>query len=122
MIDVGGNFTDITDDTIEDIHLDYAITIHKLQGSQWPKWMLNLPSYASRMTGRLLLYTAVTRPSSELMMKGNSSLIQSAINMGNCSLKRIPNIIELKYNTIGNAVEAFDSPTAIIETFIGFQK
>nr|WP_295506169.1 protein kinase [uncultured Pseudoalteromonas sp.] len=31
-------------------------------------------------------------------------------------------LIELKYNTIGDAVDVFGSPAAIRETFIGFQK
>lgn len=80
-----------------DINLGYAIMIHKSQGSQWPKCILMLPSYASRMTDQSLLYTAVTRPSSELVMMGGLSLIQSAINMGNSSSKRITNITPFLY-------------------------
>lgn len=92
VMNIDGNHIDITDDTIENIDLGYAITIHKSQGSQWPKCILMLPSYASRMTDQSLLYTAVTRPTSELVMMGDSSLIQSAIDMGNSATKRITNI------------------------------
>jgi type I restriction enzyme R subunit len=38
------------------------------------------------------------------------------------SPSKMRSLIELKYNTIGDAVEVLGSPTAIRETFIGFQK
>ncbi|MFV3350101.1 ATP-binding domain-containing protein [Aeromonas veronii] len=92
VMNIDRNLIDITDDTIENIDLGYVITIHKSQGSQWSKCIFMLPSYASRMTVQSLMYTAVTRPSRELVMMGYSSLIKSAIEIGNSSLKRITNI------------------------------
>ncbi|QDC91612.1 hypothetical protein FIU11_02085 [Vibrio furnissii] len=47
------------------------------------------------------------------------STISVAIQL---SPSKMRNLIELKYNTIGDAVEVFGSPAAIRETFIGFQK
>lgn len=38
------------------------------------------------------------------------------------STNKMRSLIELKYNTIGDAVELFGSPTAIRETFMGFQE
>lgn len=38
------------------------------------------------------------------------------------SPSKMRSLIELKYNTIGDAVDVFGSPAAIRETFIGFQK
>jgi hypothetical protein len=55
VMNIDRNLIDITDDTIENIDLGYVITIHKSQGSQWPKCIFMLPSYASRMTcGRVI--------------------------------------------------------------------
>ncbi|MDN5500121.1 MULTISPECIES: hypothetical protein [Shewanella] len=47
------------------------------------------------------------------------STISVAIQL---SPSKMRNLMELKYNTIGDAVEVFGSPAAIRETFIGFQK
>ena len=38
------------------------------------------------------------------------------------SPSKMRSLIELKYNTISDAVDVFGSPAAIRETFIGFQK
>jgi exodeoxyribonuclease V alpha subunit len=92
VMNIDGKNVDITGDTIEIIDLGYAITIHKSQGSQWPKCILLLPKYASRMTDQSLIYTAVTRPSEELVLMGDSALIESAINKGNSASKRLTNI------------------------------
>jgi exodeoxyribonuclease V alpha subunit len=92
VMDIDGNIVEITDDTIQNIDLGYAITIHKSQGSQWPKCILLLPEYASRMTDQSLIYTAITRPSKELVMMGDSALIESAIKKGNSASKRLTNI------------------------------
>ena len=43
VMQIDGKLVDITDDTIDSIDLGYAITIHKSQGSQWPKCILMLP-------------------------------------------------------------------------------
>jgi len=92
VMSIDGKFVDITDETITSIDLGYAITIHKSQGSQWPKCILLLPDYASRMTDQSLIYTAVTRPSRELVLMGDSALIESAIEKGNSASKRLTNI------------------------------
>ncbi|MDN3558200.1 AAA family ATPase [Halomonas maura] len=92
VMQINGNDIDITDDTIQSIDLGYAITIHKSQGSQWAKCILMLPSYASRMTDQSLIYTAVTRPTKELVLMGDSVLIDRALRRGNLFSKRITNI------------------------------
>lgn len=93
VMQIDGKLVDITDDTIDSIDLGYAITIHKSQGSQWPKCILMLPNYAGRMTDQSLLYTAVTRPSEELVLMGDSNLIRSAITIGNSASTRMNNLL-----------------------------
>lgn len=91
-MNIDGKPVEITNETITSIELGYAITIHKSQGSQWTKCILLLPEYASRMTDQSLIYTAVTRPSKELVLMGDSALIASAITKGNSASKRLTNI------------------------------
>lgn len=95
VMEIDGRMVEITGDTIGSIDLGYAITIHKSQGSQWPKCILLLPTYASRMTDQSLVYTAVTRPSEELVLMGDSTLLESAVAMGNSASKRLTNIESL---------------------------
>jgi len=98
VMQIDGKLVDITDETIGSIDLGYAITIHKSQGSQWPKCILMLPNYADKMTDQSLLYTAVTRPSQELLLMGDSNLIQSAILKGNSANSRLTNLQKLLIN------------------------
>jgi len=91
-IEVNGQRIAITDSIIEKLELGYACTIHKSQGSQWKKCILLLPSYAEKMTDQSLIYTAVTRPTEELVLMGDSTLIESAIAKGNTASGRLTNI------------------------------
>ena len=43
------------------IELAYAISVHKVQGSQWP--LVIVPVYRSRILDRTLVYTAANRAS-----------------------------------------------------------
>ena len=49
-----------------------------------------------------------------------SKYIQDGVS--ELAANKMRSLIELKYNTIGDAVAEFGSPVAIRETFIGFQK
>lgn len=51
---------------IDALTLGYAITVHKSQGSEWPKVYLCLHNSHNTMLQRELLYTAVTRAKEEL--------------------------------------------------------
>ncbi len=54
--------------TLEDLDLAYAMTIHKSQGSEYPVVVLALPAGAPQLLTRNLLYTAVTRAKSKLIL------------------------------------------------------
>ena len=66
----------ITRDMLDDIELGYAVTVHKAQGSQWPR-VIN-PVSASKLLDRTLLYTAVTRSQFQVILVGDTGAARRA--------------------------------------------
>ena len=62
---------------LEYIQLGYAVTVHKAQGSQWKRVIL--PVTSSRLLDRTLLYTAVTRAQSQVVLVGDAEAAMSAV-------------------------------------------
>ncbi|WP_303973985.1 ATP-dependent RecD-like DNA helicase [Streptococcus merionis] len=60
------------------ITLAYAMSIHKSQGSEFPVVILPLTNSSRRMLQRNLLYTAITRSKSKLILLGNLSAFDYA--------------------------------------------
>lgn len=60
-VDLGGIEKEIEATNWQDISLAYAMTIHKSQGSEYDSVIIALPSSATNMWLRNLLYTAITR-------------------------------------------------------------
>lgn len=56
------------DAMLEDLVLGYAITVHKAQGSQWPRILVAVSG--NRVLDRTLLYTAVTRAQEQVILVG----------------------------------------------------
>ena len=63
-------------EAVEGMH---AMTIHKAQGSQFGTAAVLLPDPASRLLTRELLYTAITRARSELILAGTEEAVRAAI-------------------------------------------
>ncbi|HEL2058131.1 TPA: ATP-dependent RecD-like DNA helicase [Streptococcus suis] len=61
------------------ISLAYAMSIHKSQGSEFQVVILPLTRSSNRMLQRNLLYTAITRSKSKLILLGESSAYQMAV-------------------------------------------
>ncbi|NSY41540.1 ATP-dependent RecD-like DNA helicase [Leisingera sp. ANG59] len=61
----------------EMIDLSYAISVHKSQGSQWP--VVIVPLFRSRILDRTLVYTAVTRAASQVVLVGDRDAFERAI-------------------------------------------
>ena len=57
----------------------YAMTVHKSQGSQFAAAAVLLPDSSSRILTRELLYTAVTRARTRLIIAGTESAIRLAV-------------------------------------------
>ena len=60
------------------IRLAYAMSIHKSQGSEFPVVILPVTSSSKRMLQRNLIYTAITRAKSKLILMGQLQAFQYA--------------------------------------------
>lgn len=63
---------------LEEVETAYAMTIHKSQGSEYPTVVVVLPPLGSPLVGRELLYTAVTRTKSTLLVVGDPDVVAAA--------------------------------------------
>lgn len=61
------------------IRLAYAMSIHKSQGSEFPVVILPITSSSHRMLQRNLIYTAITRAKSKLILLGKKSAFDFAV-------------------------------------------
>ena len=59
------------------LELGYAITVHKAQGSQWPRVIVPLTGH--RLLDRTLVYTAVTRAQRQVLLVGDESAAKAAV-------------------------------------------
>ena len=72
-----GQARDLTPDLLPHLELAYAITIHKAQGSQFPR--IIVPVRYSRLLDRTLLYTAITRAQRQVILVGDAAAAQAAV-------------------------------------------
>ena len=64
----------------EDLTLAYAISVHKSQGSEYPAVVIPLMPQHHPLLQRNLLYTAVTRGKSLVIIVGSRQALNTAIN------------------------------------------
>ena len=67
----------IVEAMLDDLELGYAITIHKAQGSQWPRVIV--PLTGNRLLDRTLVYTAVTRAQRQVLIMGDEAAAKAAV-------------------------------------------
>lgn len=72
-----GEERDLTPDLLPHLELAYAITIHKAQGSQFPR--IIVPVRHSRLLDRTLLYTAITRAQQQVILVGDVAAAKAAV-------------------------------------------
>lgn len=72
-----GERRSLTVDMLDDVELGYAVTVHKAQGSQWPR--IVVPVTESRMLDRTLLYTAITRAQKQVLLVGDVGAARRAV-------------------------------------------
>lgn len=63
-------------ESLDEIELSYAITIHKSQGSEYPAVIIPLFDVPKMLTSRNLLYTAVSRGTKCVMIMGDFSVVR----------------------------------------------
>lgn len=84
-------------DLLTDIELAYAITVHKSQGSEFEAVIIPLSSYNSKMHYRNLLYTAITRAKSLLIILGSAVTLKNMIDNNRRTL-RYTNLADMLRN------------------------
>ncbi len=62
-------------DTLDELELAYAITVHKSQGSEYPVVIVPIYSCPIMLRSRNLLYTAVTRAKGMVILVGRAELL-----------------------------------------------
>jgi exodeoxyribonuclease V alpha subunit len=67
----------ILESMLDDLELGYAVTVHKAQGSQWRRVIVVLTG--SRMLDRTLIYTAMTRAQSHVILVGDPVAARKAV-------------------------------------------
>jgi len=75
-----GREVDYTYSGLDELELAYAVTIHKSQGSEYPAVIIPLLSGPKMLFTRNLLYTAVTRAKSSVVIIGNEMQVFEMIN------------------------------------------
>lgn len=68
-----------TGESVGRLRLAYAITVHRSQGSEWPRVVVVCHSTHSFMLTRQILYTAITRAKGSVVIVGDRAGIRHAI-------------------------------------------
>lgn len=84
-LDTGIN-VEVTQALMESMELGYCITLHKAQGSQFPRVIVALER--SRIVDRAWLYTAITRAETEIHMVGAVEDFKEIIKRGSHANRR----------------------------------
>jgi exodeoxyribonuclease V alpha subunit len=79
LVDFDGRQVELDSDSLDDLVLAYAATIHKSQGSEYPAVVVVLTSAHHIMLQRNLLYTAVTRGKQLVVLMGEEAAVRRAV-------------------------------------------
>ncbi len=79
LVDFYGRIVEYDDDDIDELSLNYASTIHKSQGSEYPCCIIPMHSSFYVMLARNLLYTACTRGKKLVILVGTRNAIYRCI-------------------------------------------
>jgi exodeoxyribonuclease V alpha subunit len=78
----------VTEEVLDALELGYAVTVHKAQGSQFPRVVV--PVYAARNLDRTMLYTAITRAKQQVILVGDINVARRAVEaLPYASLRRV---------------------------------
>ena len=122
VIDFDGNEVIYPRNEWYKIRLAYAMSIHKSQGSEFPVVILPITSASKRMLERNLIYTAITRAKSKLILLGKLQAFNYAVkHIGTARktylIERFSDLIE---TNIEESKQAFsETATASDSTQIG---
>ena len=72
---------------LEELEMAYAVTVHKSQGSEYPIVILPLGSVPFPLLSRNLLYTAVTRAQSIVIVVGREDALRTMVENNRQSMR-----------------------------------
>ena len=72
---------------LEELEMAYAVTVHKSQGSEYPIVILPLGSVPYMLLSRNLLYTAVTRAQSIVIVVGREDALRTMVENNRQSMR-----------------------------------
>ena len=72
---------------LEELEMAYAITVHKSQGSEYPIVIIPMGSAAPMLLSRNLLYTAVTRAQTMVILVGRDGILRSMVENNRQSMR-----------------------------------
>lgn len=84
---------DMNHELIDNMELRYGITLHKAQGSQFPRVIVAFSK--GRIVDRAWLYTAITRAEYELHIVGSESDFREIVSAKSYASKRKSYLLEL---------------------------
>ena len=65
---------------LDEIELAYAITVHKSQGSEFPKVIIPMSWFPPALATKNLIYTAVTRGKEQVVIVGNGDYLNAMVD------------------------------------------
>ena len=93
-IDFEDKICEYDDAMLDELELAYAITVHKSQGSEYPIVVMPLYRYTPKLLTRNLLYTAITRAQTMVVLVGDAAVAEAMIQ-NNKQAKRYTGLREL---------------------------
>ena len=72
---------------LDELEHAYAVTVHKSQGSEYPIVIIPMCTAAPMLLTRNLLYTAVTRAQSMVILVGRVDVVESMVNNNRQSMR-----------------------------------
>ena len=92
----------VAEDLLDDLDLAYALTVHKAQGSQWPRVIVSITG--NRYLDRSLIYTAITRAQQQVLLIGDEAAARKAVQSLPRVDQRCTGILSM-LNSIDTSVE-----------------
>lgn len=100
IVDYDGNKVTYTPDKFLNIRHAYAISIHKAQGSEFPMVIMPIVNNFNRMLYNKLIYTAITRAKSSLILVGDRMCFVNGVRNDYVEGRKttLKDFLQAKYN------------------------